>query len=279
MTSLDLINQSKNKYYPLKTETEKDSILAKKITNKSKKIKNKNKLELNLAQINISTKESFDMPKTQTKNSSPIKLPILNCNMSAYTKMKQYKVFPLRHRDKKEVSVEEEEKKVKKLLNKYANSTNKKNKHLISDDISKKYNFDRYLKLQSDAEIQFKPRIGDSSNLLVNYIKKVSKIRKQMVGDVLDEINHAENRYNLEKPKVDFNFRSKDKILIDNRWKNTFSLDEYQKYFSRNLKGKISSMSYLKMMKKFQQISLICFSEGNLNHSAIKKLDKMLKYV
>jgi len=275
MTSLDLINQSKNKYYPLKTETEKDSILAKKITNKSKKIKNKNKLELNLAQINISTKESFDMPKTQTKNSSPIKLPILNCNMSAYTKMKQYKVFPLRHRDKKEVSVEEEEKKVKKLLNKYANSTNKKNKHLISDDISKKYNFDRYLKLQSDAEIQFKPRIGDSSNLLVNYIKKVSKIRKQMVGDVLDEINHAENRYNLEKPKVDFNFRSKDKILIDNRWKNTFSLDEYQKYFSRNLKGKISSMSYLKMMKKFQQISLICFSEGNLNHSAIKKLDKM----
>lgn len=275
MTSLDLINQSKNKYYPLKTETEKDSILAKKITNNSKKIKNKNKLELNLAQINISTKESFDMPKTQTKNSSPIKLPILNCNMSAYTKMKQYKVFPLRHRDKKEVSVEEEEKKVKKLLNKYANSTNKKNKHLISDDISKKYNFDRYLKLQSDAEIQFKPRIGDSSNLLVNYIKKVSKIRKQMVGDVLDEINHAENRYNLEKPKVDFNFRSKDKILIDNRWKNTFSLDEYQKYFSRNLKGKISSMSYLKMMKKFQQISLICFSEGNLNHSAIKKLDKM----
>lgn len=275
MTSLDLINQSKNKYYPLKTETEKDSILAKKITNKSKKIKNKNKLELNLAQINISTKESFDMPKTQTKNSSPIKLPILNCNMSAYTKMKQYKVFPLRHRDKKEVSVEEEEKKVKKLLNKYANSTNKKNKHLISDDISKKYNFDRYLKLQSDAEIQFKPRIGDSSNLLVNYIKKVSKIRKQMVGDVLDEINHAENRYNLEKPNVDFNFRSKDKILIDNRWKNTFSLDEYQKYFSRNLKGKISSMSYLKMMKKFQQISLICFSEGNLNHSAIKKLDKM----
>ena len=275
MTSLDLINQSKNKYYPLKTETEKDSILAKKITNKSKKIKNKNKLELNLAQINISTKESFDMPKTQTKNSSPIKLPILNCNMSAYTKMKQYKVFPLRHRDKKEVSVEEEEKKVKKLLNKYANSTNKKNKHLISDDISKKYNFDRYLKLQSDAEIQFKPRIGDSSNLLVNYIKKVSKIRKQMVGDVLDEINHAENRYNLEKPKVDFNFRSKDKILIDNRWKNTFSLDEYQKYFSRNLKGKISSMSYLKMMKKFQKISLICFSEGNLNHSAIKKLDKM----
>ena len=276
MTSLDLISQNKNIFNPLKTETEKDYILEKKITTNSKKIKNKNKLELNLAQINISQKESFNMPKTQTKNSSPIKLPILDSsNISAYAKRKQYKVFLPRHRDKKEVSVEEEEKKVKKLLNKYANSTNKKNKHLISDDISKKYNFDRYLKMQSDADIQFKPRIGDSSNLLVNYIKKVSKIRKQIVGDVLDEINHAENRYNLEKPKVDFNFRSKDKILIDNRWKNTFSLDEYQQYFSRNLKGKISSMSYLKMIKKFQQISLICFSEGNLNRSAIKKLDKM----
>ena len=130
--------------------------------------------------------------------------------------------------------------------------------------------------MQSAAEIKFKPRFGDSSNLLVNYIQKVSDIRKKIVDDVLDDIKkNTENRYNLEKPSIDFNFRSKDKNLIDNRWKNTYSLDEYQKYFIKNLRGKISDMSYLNMVKKFQKISLICFSEGNLNRNAIKRLDSV----
>jgi hypothetical protein len=227
-----------------------------------------------MAIINSTVKNNFNTPNTKTKRISPIRLPILDSNnISAYSKRKQYKVYLPKHRDKKEIPLEEQEERVTRLLNKYADSN--KNKHLFNDDISRRYNFDRYIKLQSVADIKFKPRLGDTSQLLVNYIEKVSKIRKQMIGNVLDEINNAENRYNLEKPKVDFNFKSRDKNLIDNRWKNTFSLDEYQRFFSRNLKDKISSMSYLKMIQNFKQISLICFSEGNSSRSAIKRLSKI----
>ena len=279
MTSFDKSNQTNNKdnkdnkenkdyLAPLKTERDstKDNI-----NNSNKK---ENLLNLKMAIINRTAKNTFSTPKTKTKIPS-IRLPIIDSNnISAYTKRKQYKVFLPKHRDKKEVPLEVEEEKVTRLLNKYADS-NRKNKHLFNDDITKRYNFDRYIKLQSVADIKFKPKLGDTSHLLVNYIEKVSEIRKQMIDNVLDEINNAENRYNLEKPKVDFNFRTKDKNLIDNRWKNTFSLDEYQRYFSRNLKGKISSMSYLKMIQNFKRISLICFSEGNVNRFAIKKLGKI----
>ena len=127
--------------------------------------------------------------------------------------------------------------------------------------------------MQSKAEVRFRPRFGDSSLELVKYINKVSDIRKNVLKDILDEIEGTENRFNDEKPEVDSNFKSKDKTLIDNRWKNSFSLDEYQQFFMKNLKGKISSMNYRKMLKKFRQISLMCFSEGNNNYSSIKRLD------
>ena len=174
------------------------------------------------------------------------------------------------------MSFEEQEEKVQNLLDKYAKTNYKNNKYLVDENISNKYNFDNYLKLQSAAEIKFKPKFGDSTLLLVNYIKKVSEIRKKIVDDVMDDIDKkTENRYNFENPNVDFKFRSRDKNLIDNRWKNTFSLNEYQKYFIKNLRGKISDMSYLNMVKKFQKISLICFSEGNLNRNEIKRLDNV----
>jgi hypothetical protein len=275
MTSLDKIIPTKNKRYlsPIRTEKESESSLTKDNINNNNS-KKKDKLNLKMAIINSTVKNNFNTPNTKTKRISPIRLPILDSNnISAYSKRKQYKVFLPKHRDKKEIPLEEQEERVTRLLNKYADSN--KNKHLFNDDISRRYNFDRYIKLQSVADIKFKPRLGDTSQLLVNYIEKVSKIRKQMIGNVLDEINNAENRYNLEKPKVDFNFKSRDKNLIDNRWKNTFSLDEYQRFFSRNLKDKISSMSYLKMIQNFKQISLICFSEGNSSRSAIKRLSKI----
>ena len=102
------------------------------------------------------------------------------------------------------------------LIDKYANTNYKNNKYLIDDDISKKYDFDNYLKLQSAAEIKFKPKFGDSTLLLVNYINKVSNIRKKIVDDIMDDIEKkSENRYNLEKPNVDFKFRSRDKYLIN----------------------------------------------------------------
>ena len=280
MASFDKYNISNiskiNRYYntPLKTVKENNEFQLK-ILKKSKD-KNLNTLK----KIKIDTKDSFNISLNNSNNitkNSFIKLPILESNsISTYSKMKQYKVFLPKHRDKKEISYEEQEKKIKNLLNKYAKTNNKRNKYLFEDNVMKKYNFERYLKLQSEAEIKFKPRYGDSSNLLVSYIKKVSNIRKKMVDDVLDDINkNTENRYNLEKPNIDFNFKSRDKTLIDNRWKNTFSLDENKKYFIKNLKGKISDMSYLNMVKKFKKISLICFSEGNLNRASIKRLDNV----
>lgn len=272
---IPIINQ---KYMtPLKTEKEKDELHSQIIQKISSK---KGKINLKYAKINL-TANSFNNSSTNLNkiktNTTPIKLPILDSNNnSSYSKRKQYKVFLPKHIEKKELSFEEQEKKVINLLDKYAKSDNIKNKYLFDDNISRKYDFDNYLKLQAVADIKFKPRIGDSSNLLINYIKKVSKIRKKVVGDVLDDIKKkTENRYNLEKPNVDFKFRSKDKNLVDNMWKNAFSLDEYQKYFIRHLKGKISDMSYLSMVKKFKKISLICFSEGNLNRAAIKKLDNV----
>ena len=282
MTYLNRIfkNDKIIRYYktPLKTVKENDEFLSEKITRDKNKSKNE-KTFLNLAKINLTNNSSFNtttINKTNinTKNIS-MKLPILDTKyISAYSKMKQYKVYLPKHRDKKEVSIEEQEEKLRNFLNKYVKTNYKSNKYLIGDNISNKYDFDSYLKLQNAAEIKFKPKFGDNSNLLVNYINKVSSIRKKIVEDLVYEIDkNSENRYNLEKPKVDFNFRSRDKTLVDNRWKNTFSLDEYQNYFTHNLKGKISGKSYLSMVKKFKKISLICFSDGYLNRNEIKQLD------
>ena len=56
--------------------------------------------------------------------------------------MKQYKVLLPKHRDKKEISYEEQEEKVQNFLNKYTKANNKSNKYLIDDDdVSKKYDF------------------------------------------------------------------------------------------------------------------------------------------
>ena len=204
----------------------------------------------------------------------PNKLPLLIDKnfISTFYKMKQYKVSLPKHREKKEINEKEEEKKVINLLNKYS-LTSYKNRSKSNKNDEKKYDFNGYLKLQSKAESRFRPRYGDNSLDLVNYIQKVSNIRRYLIKDILDEIRGAENRFNVEKPEDDSNFKSKDKNLIDNRWKNSFSLEEYQQFFMKNLKGKISSVNYRQMLKKFRQISLMCFSEGNNNYSLIKRLD------
>lgn len=270
------------RYYktPLKAVKENDKFHSETITRHKNKSKDE-KTYLNLEKINIANNGPLNTTSINNTNTNintihmSTKLPILDTKyISAYSKMKQYKVFLPKHRDKKKISMEEQEAKLSRFLNKYVKTNVKSNKYLIDNNISNKYDFDSYLKLQSAAEIKFKPKFGDNSNLLVNYIQKVSPIRKKIVEDLVDEIDkNAENRYNLEKPKVDFNFRSRDKTLIDNRWKNTFSLDEYQQYFTHNLKGKISGKSYLSMVKKFKKISLICFSDGYLNRNEIKQLD------
>ena len=281
MDSEDKLEQNKKDVFisPIKSTNDNDSFLEKKISKISKKSTNNN-LSLNLAPINLKVEEHNNNYMIKSKSSNPkdmpIKLPLISSNNdNSYYKMRQYKVSLPRHRDKKEISPEEDEKKVRSFLNKYAKSDYKGNKFLSADEI-KKYDFDTYLKLQSNASIKFKPRYGDTSNELVNYINKVSVIRKQVMNDIMNEIEKkTENRYNNEKPKDDFKFRSKEKLLIDNRWKNTYSLDEYQKYFIKKLKGKISSMNYRQMLKKFHEISLICFSEGHLSTSALKRLNQL----
>lgn len=233
----------------------------------------------NLGRNNFTSKIISKKDKRNTNNNfkdKNIKLPLLidKNGISTFYKMKQYKVSLPKHREKKEINEKEEGKKVKNLLDKFAITSYKKNRSLSSNkNEEKKYDFNSYLKLQSTAEVRFRPRFGDNSLDLVNYINKVSDIRKNVVNDILDEIKNTENRFNLEKPEVDSNFRSKEKHLIDNRWKNSFSLEEYQQFFMKNLKGKISSMNYRQMIKKFRQISLMCFSEGNNNYTSIKRLD------
>ena len=266
--------QKRNEYYfsPLQTVIEENS--KKRIHNNSNSIKYV-KTYTNLGRNNF---VSTILPKNKTNmfKDKSFKLPLLidKNNISTFYKMKQYKVALPKHREKKEINQKEEEKKVTNLLNKYAINSYKNNKRSTSNkNEEKKYDFNSYLKLQSKAEIRFRPRYGDNSLDLVNYIKKVSDIRRNVVRDILDEIKSTENRFNVEKPEVDSNFKSRDKYLIDNRWKNSFSLDEYQQFFMKNLKGKISSMNYRQMIKKFRQISLMCFSEGNNNYSSIKRLD------
>ena len=72
---------------------------------------------------------------------------------------------------------------------------------------------------------------------------KKSERRRKKWNELLYEINKTEDRYNKEIPDLDSDLTSKDKNLVENKWKNSFYLDEYQQFFMRNLKGKISSMN------------------------------------
>ncbi len=108
----------------------------------------------------------------------------------------------------------------------------------------KKINFDYYLKMQTNAEIALKPKLGDDSNNLIEYIKAIKDIRHSLIDNFVEEINNAENRFNNEKPEVDSEFSIKDKSLYEHKWKNLFSLKNYQRFFSKGLKGKISNNNY-----------------------------------
>ena len=125
----------------------------------------------------------------------------------------------------------------------------------------KKINFDYYLKMQTNAEMALKPKLGDDSNDLIEYIKAIKDIRHSLIDNFVEEINNAENRFNNEKPEVDSEFSIKDKSLYEHKWKNLFSLKNYQRFFSKGLKGKISNNNYYIMQKKFLEINNICFAE------------------
>ena len=138
------------------------------------------------------------------------------------------------------------------------------------EDDDDRMSYKKYMKLQSIADARFRPRLGDTSYDLVNYIKKIDGIRKGVVNDLIKQINNVENRYNIEKPKEDSKFSTKMQGLYHHKWKNIFSLRDYQALFSDNLKGKISSKNYDIMSKNFRDIFLLCFGSGNTNISQIK---------
>ena len=155
-------------------------------------------------------------------------------------------------------------------------SKNKKNKKqglfysTTEEDDDDKLSFKKYMKLQSIADARFRPRLGDTSYDLVNYIKKIDGIRKGVVNNLINQINNVENRYNIEKPKEDSKFNTKMQGLYHHKWKNIFSLRNYQELFSENLKGKISSQNYEIMIKNFKDIFLMCFSSGSTNFTKVK---------
>ena len=137
---------------------------------------------------------------------------------------------------------------------------------------SKKMDFEYYLKMQSKAEIKLKPKIGDDSTDLVYYIRAIQGIRENLITDILEEINKAENRYNKEKPEDDANLVVKEKSLSVHKWKNIFYLRDYQKFFLEGLKGKISTRNFEQMERKFRQIQHVCFSEGKKHFNDVKNL-------
>ena len=140
------------------------------------------------------------------------------------------------------------------------------------EDDDDRMSYKKYMKLQSIAEIRFRPMLGDSSYDLVNYIKKIDGIRKGVVNNLIKQINNVENRYNNEKPKEDSKFITKMQWLYHHKWKNLFSLKDYQELFKGNLKGKISNQNYEIMEKNFSNIFKLCFSKGNIY------LDKIQEY-
>ena len=107
--------------------------------------------------------------------------------------------------------------------------------------------------------------------------KEQPKLKKQVYTDLVEASKEAEDRYNKEIPDLDSDLTSKDKNLVENKWKNSFYLDEYQQFFMRNLKGKISSMNYRQMTQKFREITSMCFRPGN-EHFIPKKLE-LIDYI
>ena len=193
----------------------------------------------------IKSKKLEKLPEIKLKFKNSVKLPLLIDNNidSSFEKRKNYKI----NIPKKKINL------VKLIRN---NNENKnKNENIKENKNNKK----------------------DQKNKLYNYFLKKSERRRKKWNELLYEINKTEDRYNKEIPDLDSDLTSKDKNLVENKWKNSFYLDEYQQFFMRNLKGKISSMNYRQMTQKFREITSMCFRPGN-EHFIPKKLE-LIDYI
>jgi hypothetical protein len=148
-------------------------------------------------------------------------------------------------------------------------SLNSKKKKDI-DELNDRITFNQYIQLQNKVEAKLKPIRGDLSNEFMDYMNKLNEIRNIVMEKEIDKILNTENRYNEEYPE-DTQINLIDKGLNDYKWKNMYNLSEYQNFFLDEIKGKISSVNYREMLKKFRQISKICFAEGKMNFASITK--------
>ena len=144
-----------------------------------------------------------------------------------------------------------------------------KKKKIVKDEDIYKPSFKKYMKLQSLADMKFRPVLGETSSDLVNFLKKIELIRKEVINNYIDEINNVENRFNIEQPKEDFKFKSNMQGLYQHKWKNIFSLKDYQELFCENLKGKISNKNFDIMERNFKNIFHMCFSSGTNKNNNI----------
>ena len=150
------------------------------------------------------------------------------------------------------------------------NSENNSN-NLLDKNIEN-INFEDYLRIQSKIESRFRLCSDDDLTELLNFMKKINEIRQNLMEKEVDKIMNTDDRYNDEIPEEDTKINLEDKGLLSHKWKNIFSLQEYQNFFLDELKGKISSLNYRAMLKKFKQISKICFSSGHVNYGAIQRI-------
>lgn len=146
----------------------------------------------------------------------------------------------------------------------------KKESPIAPTDINQ-ITFSKYLQMQTLAEMNIKPGRNMTDKLL-NHIDKIGVIRKKVMEKEIEPILALKGRYNDEIPDEDTKIDLEDKALIEHKWKNSFSLSEYQNFFLDELKGKISSLNYRVMLKKFRQISRMCFSKGAVNLGNIKHM-------
>ena len=129
--------------------------------------------------------------------------------------------------------------------------------------------FSDYLKIQSKADQKLRPLRGDMTTQFFDYIKRINEIRSSVMEKEVEKILDIEDRYNDEYPDEDTNVVLTDKGLNNYKWKNLFPLNDYQNFFLDEIKGKISTDNYRSMLKKFRQISKICFSNGKVNFASI----------
>ena len=198
----------------------------------------------------------FNHIKTHASfNQSPQPSITINTSIALKQKAKQYKLKPLGKTS---------ERKGKKLPTLSIIRT------LKNPAITNTMTFNEYVQLQSRANFKLHPKLGEVSDDLMTFINKVNPVRKQILQRDLAPLYENSGRYNSEIPEKDTKIKLQDKSLISHLWKNHFTLRDYQNFFLDELNGKISKVNYRIMLKKFRQISQLCFAKGGSNIEHLK---------